>query len=196
MSTRSGELHPFPYELLGTALLTGLRKSELLGLTRSDLDFDRRTVTVRPNEFRGLKTQTAHRVVPMPTQLVEILQSYTLGDEPRIGLLFPSPHTGRMVTDCRKLLDRLAGRIGLEEGRVRLHGLRHTFCAAALQTLDRGKPISKYTVAMWMGHGGTSLVNRIYGHLGEHRHRGDEVEFRVDQHRQKLGDQLRKLRAS
>ena len=27
-------------------------------------------------------------------------------------------------------------------------------------TLGRRKPISTYTVARWMGHGGTSLVNR------------------------------------
>ena len=37
-----------------------------------------------------------------------------------------------------------------------------------------------------MGHGGRSLVDRVYGHLGDVRHRSEMVEFRVEQHRERL----------
>jgi hypothetical protein len=42
--------------------------------------------------------------------------------------------------------------------------------------------VSPFTVAKEMGHGGDSLVKRIYGHLGEVRHRSEVVEYRVENH--------------
>ena len=50
-------------------------------------------------------------------------------------------------------------------------------------------------VARWMGHGGQSLVNRVYGHLGEVRHRSEVVEYQVQQHREKLGARLARVLA-
>ena len=42
-----------------------------------------------------------------------------------------------------------------------------------------------------LGHGGVSLVNRVYGHLGEVWHRVSAVEFRVEQRKKaKHGDPL------
>ena len=56
--------------------------------------------------------------------------------------------------------------------------LRHSYCAARLQTLDNGKPISVYSVAVEMGHEDIKMVKKVYGHLGKFRYRGEEVEFR------------------
>ncbi len=72
---------------------------------------------------------------------------------------------------------------------------RHTYCAARLQTLDQGAPVSVYTVAKEMGHGGESMVRRVYGHLGQVRHRADAVEYRLEQHVAKLGGRLEALRS-
>ncbi len=41
------------YPLLATLLLTGGRRGEVLGLELSDISFDRKTVTFRPNRWRG-----------------------------------------------------------------------------------------------------------------------------------------------
>ena len=78
---------------------------------------------------------------------------------------------------------------------MNLYAFRHSYCAAGLQLLDHGAPISPYTVAKWLGHGGTALVNRVYGHLGEVRHRSEHLEFRVEQHAAKLKDRLAALHA-
>lgn len=43
----------FAYALIGTFLLTGGRMSEVLGLELEDVSFDRKTVTFRPNAWRG-----------------------------------------------------------------------------------------------------------------------------------------------
>jgi hypothetical protein len=45
-----------------------------------------------------------------------------------------------------------------------------------------------------MGHGGSRLVERIYGHLGTIRHRSAEVEYRIENHEETLADRLEALR--
>jgi hypothetical protein len=65
--------------------------------------------------------------------------------------------------------------------------------AARLQTLDRGAPVSTYTVARELGHESEAMVRRVYAHLGEIRHRSEVVEYRVEQHLERLGDRLQRL---
>jgi integrase len=187
---------PYAYPLIGTFLLTGGRMKEVLGLEVSDVSFDRGTVTFRPNEWRRLKTLTSYRTVPLWAQLRDILERY-ITEHPPGKLLFPSYRTGAeaMLTDFRKLLDAVTQGAGWKEGDVRSKMFRHTYAAARLQTLDQGAPVSVYTVSKELGHGGTALLDRVYGHLGETRHRAPVVEYRVEQHVAKLGDRLAALRA-
>jgi hypothetical protein len=110
-------------------------------------------------------------------------------------LLFPSPWTAeeRMLGDLRKLLDRVAVRAGLGRGELRTKAFRHTYCAARLQTLDQGAPVSTYTVARELGHESEAMVRKVYAHLGTLRHRSEVVEYRVEQHLERLGDRLQRL---
>lgn len=71
---------------------------------------------------------------------------------------------------------------------------RHTYCAARLQSLDQGAPVSVFTVARELGHGGDALVKRVYGHLGQVRHRAEQVEYRVETFAAQLGARLAALR--
>jgi integrase len=115
----------------------------------------------------------------------------------------------------RKLLDRVAVRAGfltpridpvtghqqrkpsgepLWEGRsIRTRILRHTYCSARLQALDRGEPVSTYTVRCKLGHGSDAMVNKVYSHLGDVRHRSETVEYHVSQHLNVLGERLKAL---
>ncbi len=184
------------YALIATFLLTGGRESEVLGLETDDVSFDRRTVTFRPNDWRRLKTATSFRAVPLWPQLEEILRLWVFGaGRPPGKLLFPSFRTGReaMATDFRKLLDAVGVRAGWKLGEIRSKMFRHTYCTARLQTLDRGAPVSVYTVGRELGHGGDSMVKRVYGHLGIVRHRAEGVEYRVEQHAKVLADRLTEL---
>jgi len=70
----------------------------------------------------------------------------------------------------------------------------HTYTAARLQSLDGGAPVSEYTVARELGHGGHAMIRRVYGHLGQVRHRSEHVEYRVEHFEEKLGDRLAALR--
>ena len=113
-------------------------------------------------------------------------------------LLFPSFASGQEapLRETRRLLDRIAGRIGWKRGEIRHRLFRHTYCAARLQTLDYGAPVSLYTVSRELGHGSEEMVRRVYSHLGTVRQRAEVVEFRVEQHFERLGDQLIRLRSS
>ena len=97
-----------------------------------DLDH-RHVIRIEPNEHRGIKTDKSIRTVPVWPQLREILGEYLAEDgSPESGLLFPSPRTGKMITDFRRSLDAVATRCGFSEGEVRIHKLRHTYCAARI----------------------------------------------------------------
>lgn len=147
------------------------------------LSFDRRTITFRPNGWRRLKTGTSHRTVPLWPQLEAILREYLFGGATPLvsGLLFPSHRSRKpaMLTDWRKALDAVAERGDWKPGEVRSKRFRHTYCAVRLQTVDQGAPISVYTVAKELGHGGDSMIRRVYGHLGTVRHRSAVVEYEV-----------------
>jgi integrase len=189
------------YPLLAALLLTGGRRGEVLGLELDDISFDRKTVTFRPNRWRGkdgtgrdrLKTEGSERVVPLHPQLEEILRPW-VWNRLQIGgvLLFPSPYMApeAPMHDLRDLLDRVAARAGFPKGRIRARMLRVTYATARLQTLDRGAPVARWTVEKELGHGSSKMLEAVYGRLGEMRHRSEVVEYRFDQHFERRGDGL------
>lgn len=195
---------PWIHELIATFLLTGGRRSEVLGLEGSDVSFERGTVTFRPNQWRRLKTRTSHRTVPLWPQLAEILLAY--GNRPHgaeTGLWFPS-RVGGLVQDFRKQLDSVAETAGWEVGEIRSKMFRHTYCSARLQTADRiirtlpdGEeteqwvPVSPFSVAKELGHGGAGLVEKVYGHVAGHPHRAAVVEYRPENHREHVKKRLK-----
>ena len=192
----AGRAVPFLYPLIAAFALTGGRVSDVLGLEVSDVSFDRRTVTFRPNGWRRLKTRQSARVVPLWPQLEEILRAYVF-EAPPGRLLFPVFRGGieYMAHDYRRALDAVAVRAGWKAGEIRSRMMRHSYTASRLQTLDGGEPVSTFTVSRELGHGGTSMVETIYAHLGTVRVRSAAVEYRVEQHAAKLGERLVALRS-
>ncbi len=183
--TRRNGLIEFVHPLIATFLLTGGRKAEVLGLTWGDIDFDLRTVTIRPNRWRSLKREWSERTIPLWPQLDEILGQYrdSRKTEDRSGLVFPSPRASRggpqeMIHDVRKIMRDLRKQSGvsLPDG---VTICRHTYATARLQTTDNGKQISLWTVAKELGHKNVSRVEDTYGHPNHFRPRGEVVEYRV-----------------
>lgn len=189
--TASADLYP----LIATYLLTGGRKSEVLGLEVEDVSFERETVTFRPNRWRGLKSKKSRRTIRLWPQLADILRPHLLPMDrtPREGLVFPARHRGegqRMITSFDKALDVVARRAGWQRGEVRAQRFRNTYIAARLQCLDHGAPISTYTVCREVGHAREDMVQEIYGHVGQVRHRSEVVEFRAAQHLDAIRDRF------
>lgn len=188
---RTDRALPFLYELVAVFAYTGLRTEEALGLDRIDVDLARGLLHIRPNQWRGIKTSAGQRTLPIFPELHEVLTLYLDGARrPGGSLLFPAPGGERPVRNLRRVFDtlpvperlqalaRAAGSSARVVIRPRL--LRHAYCAARLQTLDRGAPISPYTVARELGHRDETMVRRIYAHLGTQTFREEVVSYRVD----------------
>ena len=187
---------PYLYPVVATLLLTGGRLSEVLGLELRDVSFDKETVRFRRNQWRDLKTKGSARTVRLWPQLAAILREYLNGSHAPTGrLLFPAYNVDQeqMIRDIRRALDRAMAGIGYAPGDVRPKAFRHTFCSARLQTLDAGQPVSPFTVAVEMGHGGIAMVKNVYGHLGTIRHRSEFVEYRIDQGPSGYAEKVEKL---
>jgi integrase len=131
--------------------------------------------------------------------LAEILGEYFTNRTPS-QLLFPGWRRlpdgtlqERRLTDLRGALAAVERWGGFTPGQITTKWFRHSYCSTRLQTLDRGQPVSVDVVRRELGHGDESLVRKIYGHLGDVRHRAEAVEYRVGQHLENLGDRLRSL---
>ena len=162
------------YEILATFLITGGRKSEVLGLLVGDVDLDSNTVHFRPNRLRPLKTAWAERTVPLWPQLKEVLAPWIEGRDPD-ALLFEGP-AGGMIHDVRKALQAVSQAFDIEITGVTI--FRHTYATARLQTTDHGKQISLWTVAKELGHKTVARIEDTYGHPSHYRPRGEVVEYK------------------
>ena len=85
------------------AIHSGLREGELLALTWSDVDLERRTLTVHRDlvtvkdqtpRFGEPKSQTSRRTVSLPTEAVQALCQHKAGKMKVVSL----PSTGRTTT--------------------------------------------------------------------------------------------------
>jgi len=150
------------HALLLTAVQTGLRVSELLALTCSDLQLGAGA------HLRTLGKGRKERVAPLTAQTVAVLKVWTrerAGEPP--DPLFPT-RTGRPLT--RDAIERrLAKHLQaaqrncptLRSKRVSMHVLRHT---AAMMLLTAGVDTS--TIALWLGHE-QERTTHIYLHAVE-----------------------------
>ena len=104
---------PCAFEVLATLMLTGAREPECYGMYIEDVNFERETITIWPNEDRRLKNDGSQRVMRLWPQLAAILKAYLAGPlRPTGRLLFPrEAGTDAMITDLRSYLNTLADRI-------------------------------------------------------------------------------------
>ncbi|MCH7538183.1 MAG: site-specific integrase, partial [Proteobacteria bacterium] len=152
--------------LLMSALATGLRQGELLGLKWGDLDLKVGQLNVRRQFTRGafapLKTEFARRRIPLPKSLVQELRKWKLacpkGDH---DLVFPNS-LGRPESPAN-LLKRsyypALRRAGIR--RIRFHALRHSY----VSTLIEYGVTNIKRLQMLLGHSSAMITLDTYAHL-------------------------------
>jgi integrase len=141
------------------ALHTGMRRGELFNVRRSDLNLDRRIVTIHAKGAKSDKT----RHIPINDLLNDVLVAW-LGqtDADKDDLVFPSPVGGGRLDNIAKSWNNLIKDAGID--RFRFHDLRHTFASWLVM---RGA--SLYTVKELLGHSTIEMTQR-YAHLSpEHK---------------------------
>ena len=158
--------------LIVTVVFTGLRASELRGLTWNDIDFTAETLTVRQradhwNTIGSPKSAAGKRTVPLAPIVVNTLKEWKLvcpkGEK---NLVFPNT-LGKVQTHetiSRFGLGPLQLKAGIAGERHRpkygLHGLRH---AAASLFIEEGWSAKR--VQTVMGHSSIQMTFNVYGHL-------------------------------
>lgn len=148
-----GTLRP----LVTVALHTGMRKSELLGLTWDAVNLKRNRISLRQTK------NGEGRHIPINATVRRALTG--LRTRLDVPLVFHGPD-GRCLSDFRRAFEAACGKAGITD--LHFHDLRHTF--ASWLTMD-GVPLK--TVADLLGHKSLTMTMR-YAHLGA-QHLDDAV---------------------
>lgn len=135
---------------------SGLRVSELAGLSRQDIEAGDALLRVRG---KGSK----ERIVPLTRFAIEAIQEYLrMREDDHEALLLNYKGSRLSVRSIRRILDRLALDAGLSE-HLHPHMLRHSF---ATHLLDGGADLR--SVQELLGHSKLSST-QIYTHLTKER---------------------------
>jgi integrase len=158
------------YVAIMLCLYTGLRIGEVCGLRYEDINFEKKTITIKRTiqRIRGKegtktteivalapKSQSSNRAIPLPDFTAEILTAK--GGE------------GYVISDSEKPLEprtlqyrfkRLTALAGIRD--VNFHTTRHTFAARALENGFDVKTLSEI-----MGHSSAAITLTKYAHISD-----------------------------
>jgi integrase/recombinase XerD len=151
----------------------GLRVSEAVGLERGGVDLEGRLV-------RALGKGQKERIVPIGREAAEALRRYLARGRPFLDRrhrpeLFLNAQGGALTrAGAFLILRKLAGKAGLEPGRVHPHLLRHSF---ATHLLEGGADLR--SVLEMLGHADLATTE-LYTHVSDRRRR--DLYFQAHPH--------------
>lgn len=180
--------------LITTALYSGLRISELLGLIWEDVDFAAGLIRVRAQLSRAHRGEPARRVapktpasvreVPLVEQLSHQLAAHkqaspfaTSGDWWVFATSRGTPYGHRNV--ARRVLRRAADAAQLNDDGwppLRFHDLRHTFASHLI--IDLGLDVAQ--VSRILGHARITITLDTYTHLFDDARHTREIRRRME----------------
>jgi integrase len=154
--------------ILRTAIYTGLRLGELLGLQWQDVDLEASVLHVRrqftlTGELTEPKTKKGIRRVPLTTDMVAFLRRHRLASKhsQEEAFVFASK-TGRPLSHRNvqvRGFEAARDKAELSEN-LTFHKMRHAFASLAAH---RGVPVS--VLSEVLGHADVGITQRVYMHL-------------------------------
>lgn len=153
------------YALFMTAVMTGMRRGEILALQWGDIDWNSNQISVRRSLYRGEfmtpKSRNSFRRIVMSPTLRQTLEQHRLfGKQSERDLIFSN--SKGMAIDPDNLVNRefnsALDRAGLR--RIRFHDLRHTYASLLISQGENIKFIQSQ-----LGHASAKTTLDRYGHL-------------------------------
>jgi integrase len=169
---------PEPYKtLFAVASGTGARAGEILALTVSDLNFEKKTISISKSaddntrEIRQPKTDNSEATLPMPSALEAVLQNYLASHwTPNpAGLLFPNrkgTHPRWRDNVVKYGLKPVLKALKMPTKEVGLHAFRH---GLATELADSSAPLP--VLQQQMRHADIRTTLRVYAHVISKTHR-------------------------
>lgn len=154
------------------ALKTGARFSEIMGITKDDIDFDHATLNIDKTwdykygeKFVPTKNISSVRKIPIDQEFLIIMKQYIAWLEKHdIGIdseaILVRDKTGVHNSTINKLMRNIFKAIDIEA--VTVHKLRHTQASILI-----AQGISLQVIAKRLGHTDTHMIQKTYGHLLE-----------------------------
>ena len=155
------------------SLYTGMRLGEVCALKWSDIDWEKKTITVRRTAQRTAsmenregrrtllmisspKSKRSHRILPVPDFLFALLKkSYPAADAD--AYIFGRPDRAAEPRTMQRHFQQLTRALGLSG--VHFHTLRHSF---ATRLMELGVDIQ--TISALLGHQSAKTTLDFYGH--------------------------------
>jgi integrase len=190
--TRDDRFHAL-WALLGTL---GLRLGEALGLMWSDIDWDRKTVslhrTLQRDRKQGrlvlteMKTKGSRRTLTLTSRAIEALRAHQDRQEwdkrregwQEQGLVFCTVYGGPLdQTRIHEHWTPACAKAGIP--RYRLHDLRHSVASSLI-----AGGMGLLEVAHLLGHRNAAMVTTVYGHVapGDHGRAAALMESILERH--------------
>jgi integrase len=154
VGVEDGCLNPQHANLIRLLLLTGARKSELMGLRWEEIDVPRNRIVLTSDRTKSGRHNGTRRI-PLNGAARTLLAGLTAKDS---GFVFPAAQSDQKhMTGIQKTWKRVCQEAQL--GNMRLHDLRHSFASFAIAN---GENI--VIIAGALGHASTRMTER-YLHL-------------------------------
>ena len=179
---------------VSSLLFGGLRMSEHLGLPRSNVDIDRRRLTVtqradRWREIGSVKTKNGERTIPLPARAIAAIATWK-SQAPRSDqdLLFPNGkgnvefyhnvyrrlwlpvmQLAGLAKETTKVDSRGRKTVKIKP-KFGMHALRH---AAVSLWIEQGA--NALQVQEWAGHSSVEFTLDVYGHLWNNPEADDRI---------------------
>lgn len=164
---------PVRYMIL-TAIYTGMRLSEIAGLTWNDINFNFKTITINKSwdfkalDFKATKTKSSNRIIRVNQELLDHLQELQANGQKMVfarkdGSICGSSSANRSLRIFLKDLN-------LDKPGFHFHSLRHSHVA---YLLANGVPL--YAISKRLGHSNmTTTANRYAYLIDEFKARSDD----------------------
>lgn len=173
-------LSSLTHYLILLGFTSGMRFSELLGLTRKDFDFTKNEIRINKTwgytkkmheGFGPTKNEQSNRVIKIDGKTMALFKALFANHPDNIhNLVFFSPQSKYKVLSnggVNKTLKNLLVQLNIEQ--ISVHGLRHTHASILLY-----KKVSIYYVSERLGHSDIDTTHQHYAHIVKELRKQDE----------------------